>query len=68
MIKLFKVNDEERTIEVTATFARPDYQKFIDKAQHSLAENVQIKGFRKRKKFHLLKQSNILNQKIFIIR
>ena len=49
MIKLFKVNDEERTIEVTATFARPDYQKFIDKAQHSLAENVQIKGFRKGK-------------------
>lgn len=49
MIKLFKVNDEERTIEVTATFARPDYQKFIDKAQHSLAENVQIKGLQKRK-------------------
>ncbi len=48
MQKTFKVTDEGYLI-VTVDCGKEDYQPFVLKAQQLLAENVQVKGFRKGK-------------------
>ncbi|HBD06560.1 MAG TPA: trigger factor [Firmicutes bacterium] len=48
MNKTFDLN-EEGILTVKCEYARVDYTKYIEKAQRLLAENVQIKGFRKGK-------------------
>jgi len=48
MNKTFDLN-EEGILTIKCEFAREDYTKYIEKAQHLLTENIQIKGFRKGK-------------------